>query len=128
MLIDKGDTRVIMREERLNISACLFNNFAIRGTPHMAPRYKSAFLPSHDVSCGGTVYKTGNEVIVLQGADEVIVKIVHFYHLCVENHYISVAIGDRYKTSENEYGSILRHHFSDGVILFNLSRLIFVFF
>ena len=117
VLIGKGDTRLITREEELNITACLFNNFTIRGTPQMATRYKSAFLPLHNVSCGGTVYKTGNEVSVLQGDDEVIVKIVHFYQLCVEEQYISIAIGDRYKTSEDGDGSILRHPFNDGVIV-----------
>ena len=108
VLVGKGDTRVITREEGHNITACLFNNFAIRGTSHMATRKKSAFLPLHNVSCGGTVYKTGNEVSEM---------IVHCYHLCVENHYISIAIGDRYKTSEDGDGSILMHSFSDRFIV-----------
>ena len=85
--------------------------------PHMETSFNSAYLPLHNVSCGGAVYKTGNEVSVLQGDDEKVVKIIHFYLLCVETHYISIAIGDRYKSSEDGNGAILRHPLSDSVIV-----------
>ena len=68
-------------EEGPNIKTYLtLNNIHIREIPHMATMYKSALLPLHNVSCGGTVYKSGNEVsVLLQGSDdEVIVKIINF--------------------------------------------------
>ena len=63
------------------------------------------------------MYKSGNEVIVLlQGDEEVIMKIIYFYLLCVEKQYISIAIGDRYKRSNAANGEILRYPLSDGII------------
>lgn len=120
VLIGKGHPHVITREEGPNIETCLtFNNIDVRETPHMATMYKSALLPLHNVSCGGTVYKSGNEVsVLLQGDDdEFIVKIIHFYLLCVENHHIYIAIGDKYKRSEDDSGAILRHPLSDSLIV-----------
>ena len=116
VLIGKGDACVVLRDEEPNIETCLFTNFEIREIPHQATRYKSAYLPLHNVVGGGTVYKTGNEVIVLQGGDEIVVKIIHFYLLC-ETHHISIAIGDRYKSSEDSNGATLRHPMSDGIIV-----------
>lgn len=127
VLIGKGDTHVIMREEALSINSWLLNNFEIRETPHMATRYKSASLPMHNVSCAGTVCKTGNEVSVLQGHYELIVKIIHFYHICVQNQHISIATGDKYERSNDGNGATLRHPLSDSVIVHPL-RLIFVCF
>ena len=119
VLRGKGHPHVINEEEGPNIKTYLtLNNIHIREIPDMATMYKSALLPLHNVSCGGTVYKSGNEVsVLLQGSDdEVIVKIIHFYLLCVENH-ISIAIGDRYKTSEDDNDAILRHPLSDSLIV-----------
>ena len=93
MLIGKGDTCVVLRDEEPNIKTCLFTNFEIREIPYQAVRYKSAYLPLHNVVGGGTVYKTGNEVILLQSGHEIVVKIIHFDLLCDETHQISVAIG-----------------------------------
>ena len=117
VLVGKGNPCVLSRGEVLNIECCLFSNFEIRVQPHMATSFNSAYLPLYNVSCGGAVYKTGNEVSVLQGDDEKVVKIIHFYLLCVETHYISIAIGDRYKSSEDGNGAILRHPLSDSVIV-----------
>ena len=118
MLIGKGHPHVVTREEEPNIETCLtLSNIDIRETPSMATTYKSALLPLHNLSCGGTVYKSGNEVtVLLQGNEEVIMKIIHFYLLCVEKQYISIAIGDRYKRSNAANGEILRHPMSDGII------------
>lgn len=120
VLIGKGHPHVINKEEGPNIKTYLtLNNIDLREIPHMVTMYKSALLPLHNVSCGGTVYKSGNEVsVLLQGGDdEVIVKIIHFSLFCVENHHISIAIGDRYKTSEGDNGAILRHPLSDSLIV-----------
>ena len=120
VLIGKGHPHVIHDVEGPNIKTYLtLNNIHIREIPHMATMYKSALMPLHNVSCGGTVYKSGNEVsVLLQGGnDEVIVKIIHFYCLCVENQHISIVIGDRYKSSEGDNGAILRHPLSDSLIV-----------
>lgn len=117
VLIGRGETSVILRDEEPNIETCLFTNFEIREIPYQAVRYKSAYLPLHNVDGGGTVYKTGNEVILLQAGHEIVVKIIHFYLLCDETHQISVAIGDRYKSSEDSNGATLRHPMSDGIIV-----------
>ena len=105
VLIGKGDTCVILRDEEPNFKTCLFTNFEIREIPYQAARYKSAYLPLHNVVSGRTVYKTGNEVIILQAGHEIVVKIIHFFLLCHETHHISVAIGDRYKSSEENNGA-----------------------
>ena len=67
------------RKDLANIETCLtLNNIDIRETPSMATIYKSALLPLHNLSCGGTVYKSGNEVtVLLQGDEEVVMKIIH---------------------------------------------------
>ena len=119
VLIGKGHPHVIAREEGPNIETCLtLNNIDIRETPSMATIYNSALLPLHNLSCGGTVYKSGNEVtVLLQGDEEVIMKIIHFYLLYVEKQYISIVIGDRYKISNAANGDILRHPLSDGIIV-----------
>ena len=119
VLIGKGHLHVIAREEGPNIETCLtLNNINIRETPSLATTYKSALLPLRNLSCGGTVYKSGNEVIVLlQGDKEVIMKIIHFYLLCVGNQYVSIAVCDRYKRSNAANGEMLRHPLSDGIIV-----------
>lgn len=117
VLIGRGETSVILRDEEPNIEACLFTNFEIREIPYQAVRYKSAYLPLHNVDGGGTVYKTRNEVILPQAGHEIVVKIIHFYLLCDETHQISVAIVDRYKSSEDSNGATLRHPLSDGIIV-----------
>lgn len=83
VLIGKGYPHVITREEGPNIKTCLTsNNSDIRETPSMAKIYKSALLPLLNFSCGGTVYKSGNEVsMLLQGEDDAIMKVIHFYLL-----------------------------------------------
>ena len=63
------------------------------------------------------MYKTGKEVILLQAGHEIVVKIIHFYLLCDETHQISVAIVDRYKSSEDSNGATLRHPVSNGIIV-----------
>ena len=50
VLVGKGNSCV------LNIEACLFSNFEIREQPHMATKFNYAYLPLHNVSCGGTVF------------------------------------------------------------------------
>lgn len=119
VLIGKGHPHVIPREQEPNIETCLTsNNIDIRETPSMATTYKSALLPLCNLSSGGTVYKSGNEVcVLLQRDEEVIMKIIHFYLLCVEKQYISIAIGDRYNRCNAANGEILRHPLSDGIIV-----------
>ena len=48
-------------------------------TPDVAHTFRSAYLPLHNKGAGGTLYGTGDDLIALQGTQEICLKIIKFY-------------------------------------------------
>ena len=48
-------------------------------TPDVAHTFRSAYLPLHNEGAGRTLYHTGDDMIALQGTQEICLKIIKFY-------------------------------------------------
>ena len=47
--------------------------------PEMAYSLQIAYLPLHNEGAVGTIYRTGDDIIGLQGGQEICLKILNFY-------------------------------------------------
>ena len=71
---------------------------------------------AHASACG-TVYRTRDDVVVSQGGNMSIVKILTFYSVVVNQGYIPIVTGDSYRIATDARGNILRHPLSDTIVI-----------
>ena len=117
VLFGKGEVEALQRDEQISIEDYFGNTPGFTGAPDTAAVYRSAFVEETNSSGGETVYRTGDDAIVLQGENESVVKILQFYLLTVNHKYIPIVTGDSYKIAVDAQGSITRHPLSDTIII-----------
>lgn len=84
-------------------------------TPDVAYLLGSAYLPLHNEGAGGTLYRTGDDIIGLQGHQEICFKIIKFYSVECDNVSPPFAICDTYQYFLDDEGCQLRHQLSDTI-------------
>lgn len=75
ILIGSGNIERLQRDQGIAIHA--YNNQIL--TPAVAHSFRSAYLPLHNEGAGGTLYCTGDDIIALQGNQEICLKVIKFY-------------------------------------------------
>lgn len=111
VLIGKGEIEQLQRDAGRAIHS--YNN-SIQ-TPEVAYLFRSAYLPLHNEGAGGTLYRTGDDIIGLQGHQEICLKIIKFYLVEHENVFTPFAICDAYQYILDDEGRQLRHELSDTI-------------
>lgn len=111
ILIGSGRIEQLQRDEGQAIHA--YNNGIL--TPEVAHSFRSAYLPLHNKGAGGTLYRTGDDIIALQGNQEICLKIIKFYLVEHENLFTSFAICDAFQYIFDDDGHPLRHQLSDTI-------------
>ena len=71
--------------------------------------------PLCNESAGGTLYRTGDDIIGLQGNQEICLKIIKFYLVEHDNVFTPFAICDAYQYILNDESRPLRHQLSDTI-------------
>ena len=84
-------------------------------TPEVAHTFRSAYLPLHNEGAGGTLYRTGDDIIALQGTQEICLKIIKFYLVEHENLFTPFAICDTFQYILDDDGHQMRHQLSDTI-------------
>ena len=77
--------------------------------------FRSAYPPLRNESAGGTLYRTGDDIIGLQGNQEICLKIIKFYLVEHDNVFTPFAICDAYQYILNDESRPLRHQLSDTI-------------
>lgn len=67
ILIGSGNIERLQRDQGIAIHA--YNNQIL--TPEVAHLFRSVYLPLHNEGAGGTLYRTGDDIIALQGNQEI---------------------------------------------------------
>ena len=75
ILIGSGKIKHLQRDEGEAIHA---HDNEIQ-TPDVPHTFRSVYLPLHNEGAGGTLYCTGDNIIALQGTQEICLKIIKFY-------------------------------------------------
>ena len=109
VLVGKGEIEALQRDERLSIKDYFRNVPGFGAAPDTAAVYRSALVERAHASACGTVYHTGDDAVVSQGANMSIVKILKFYLVFVNQEYIPIVTGDSYRIATDALGNILRH-------------------
>jgi hypothetical protein len=119
ILIGKGNPLLVSTEVEHSITTCLTLNCGFDDCPDVVKSYGSALRPLQDNVTGGRVYQTGDTVLASQGnvQGHVLIKILHFYLLSVNNEHVPVAIGDVYRACKDQNNKLLRHSLSDSLIV-----------
>lgn len=117
VLFGKGEVEFLQRDERLSIKDYFRNTPGFSEAPDTATVYRSAFVKETSTHTCGTVYRTGDDVVVLQENNKSIVKILKFYFLTVNQEYIHIVTGDSYRTAVDAQGNIMRHPLSDTPVI-----------
>lgn len=111
ILIGSGKIEHLQRDEGRAIHA--YNNEI--QTPEVAHLFRSAYLPLHNEGAGGTLYRTGDDIIALQGHQEICLKIIKFYLVEHDSLFSAFAICDAYQYILDNNGHQLRHQLSDTI-------------
>ena len=111
ILIGSGKIEQLQRDEGRAIQS--YNNEI--QAPEVAYSFRSAYLPLHDEDAGGTLYRTGDDIIGLQGNQEICLKIIKFYLVEHEHLYTPFVICDAYEYILDDEGCQLRHQLSDTI-------------
>ncbi|XP_078355504.1 uncharacterized protein LOC144658540 [Oculina patagonica] len=111
ILIGSGKIEQLQRDQGEAIHA--YNNQIL--TPEVAHSFRSAYLPLHNEGAGGTLYRTGDDIIALQGNQEICLKVIKFYLVEHENLFTPFAICDAYQYILDDDGHPLRHQLSDTI-------------
>ena len=117
VLVGKGEIEALQRDERLSIKDYFRNVPGFGEAPDTAAVYRSALVERAHASACGTVYHTGDDAVVSQGANMSIVKILKFYLVFVNQEYIPIVTGDSYRIATDALGNILRHPLSDTIVI-----------
>ena len=111
ILIGSGNIERLQRDQGIAIHA--YNNQIL--TPEVAHSFRSAYLPLHNEGAGGTLYRTGDDIIALQGNQEICLKVIKFYLVEHENLFTPFAICDAFQYILDSDGHPLRHQLSDTI-------------
>lgn len=94
VLFGKGEVEFLQRDEQLSIKDYFRNTPGFSEAPDTATAYRTAFVKETSTHTCGTLYCTGDDVVVLQENNKSIVKILKFYFLTVNQEYIHIVTGD----------------------------------
>ena len=111
VLIGSGKIEQLQRDEGGAIHA--YNNEI--QTPEVAHSFRSAYLPLHNEGAGETLYRTGDDIIALQGNQEICLKVIKFYIVEHENLFTPFAICDTFQYILGDDSHPLRHQLTDTI-------------
>lgn len=111
ILIKSGKIGHSQRDEGQAIHACN-NEIQI---PEVACSLQSEYLHMHNEGAGGTLYRTGDDIIALLGNQEICMKLIKFYLVEHDVLFTSFASCDAFQFILDDDGNQIRHQLSDTI-------------
>lgn len=111
ILIGSGKITWLQLDEGRAIHS--YNNEILN--PEVAYSFRGAYFPLHNEGAGGTTYRTGDDIIGLQGGQEICLKIINFYLVEHDKVFTPFAICDAYHYVLNDDGGQLMHPLGDTI-------------
>ena len=86
-------------------------------TAEVACSFRSAYLPMHNEGAGDTLYRTGHDIIALQGNREICIKLIKFYLVEHDYYFTPFASCDAFQFILDGDGNQIWHQLSDTIYM-----------